>query len=523
MTGQKSIFCTDQTQRNVVAGLCYLAAYFFVYGFIIFRFGLNQDEILDYRGEALDSYQAAGRWGIALYRKLFANGCVPFTAGIVSGIYLAIAYVLQINLLQLKNIGAVIIFGVIGISSPQFTSMQVYSMQVDAVAFGLLLSTISVATLCCASPFTWKVWGIASFLLGISLGMYQTVLAYFAVLYLAVYLTRRESGTQCEAWKTIWQLLVVIISSLIVWQGIVFLTQLPKFIDGPTLHSMNQYQQSLVSSWESFRDFSLIEKLRYVGFIVKQLISCCLGLFYTSGWMVSIVLVPIVLLLIRYYRTRRGYRDFLLRAAIILIIWGLPHLYILCMVNFQGGRLAVAEPLACACLWGLAIRPINLGNKGLIIVCAASLLLLIKSSYNASSAAWQERVEYEQQCAELRSLFNDAKAAAYKHGLAFGTYEIVVVSRNELQQIDPSRPWTSRFHVIHWLARYLNLPNTRGPYQGELTTELIQNLSRVSPWPSPDCYCIRGSRVYIVTARPTHHKIPYSYPIVPYIDQRGTP
>ncbi len=521
MTKQKSPLGTICAKNDIIIGLCYLAAYFLVYGYIILRFGLNQDEILDFRGEASDSYLAAGRWGIVLYKDFFVSGCSPYIAGIVSGIYLAIAFVVQTRLLRLKSLGSLIFFGAVSISAPQYASMLVYSIQIDAVAFGLLLSTVSVAMLSSAPRFSWKEWGLASVLLALALGMYQTILAYFAVLYLAVYLEKKEEGKQPHARDLAWHLLSVAVTAVVIWKGIVLLTQMPGVIDGPTLRTMEDYQQSLVASWKSFPDFSPMEQLRFMGFVGKQFLSCCLGLFYPSGWMVSIVLVPIGMLLVRYFRTRRGISDFLLRSAIVLLIWGLPHLYIIYMVNFQGGRLAPAEPLACACLWGLALRPMNLGYRGIRVICLAALLLLIKSGYNTSAAAWQERIEYEQQSGELRALYNEARAAAKEHGLTFGSYELVVVSRAEIHPTQAKAHWTSRFMVIHWFARYLNLPNMRGLYQGELTSELAHELAQVAPWPATDCCYIRGNRVYIVTDRPTaqQQKLPYSYPIVPYTQQ----
>ena len=106
MTKQKSPLGTICAKNDIIIGLCYLAAYFLVYGYIILRFGLNQDEILDFRGEASDSYLAAGRWGIVLYKDFFVSGCSPYIAGIVSGIYLAIAFVVQTRLLRLKSLGS---------------------------------------------------------------------------------------------------------------------------------------------------------------------------------------------------------------------------------------------------------------------------------------------------------------------------------------------------------------------------------------------------------------------------------
>lgn len=190
----------------------------------------------------------------------------------------------------------------------------------------------------------------------------------------------------------------------------------------------------LVSSWHSFAGFGFSEKVRCLGFISKQFIMCCLALHCSAWWIVVLTVVPVSILLIRYFRTRRSCISFSIKAACLLLIWGLPHAYVLYMVNYQGGRIAPAEPLAYACLWGMALRPTRFGRRRFLVIYALSLFLLVKASYEATALAWKERIEYEQQCGELRSLYHAAQSEAAARGLDYGAYEVVVVSAPHMKQ-----------------------------------------------------------------------------------------
>lgn len=73
----------------------YMAIYLLIYGFLLLRLAPLWDEVYDYCGEGMDSYVIFRRWGQFLYRIVFAEGLQPYIAGIVAGIYICLAILLQ--------------------------------------------------------------------------------------------------------------------------------------------------------------------------------------------------------------------------------------------------------------------------------------------------------------------------------------------------------------------------------------------------------------------------------------------
>ena len=176
--------CADSANpllnRHEIA-LCfgYFALYMLVYVPVCVRQGLHWDEVFDVAGAANGTYVAAGRWGLALYRYLFGMGYIPWASGVVAGLYIAAALVLQTRLFSIRAGFGLVLYGALYIGCVQWVNQLQYSHQSDAVALSLLCATVAAYLL---NERAVRCRCFASVMLIYACSVYQTSMLYLLVI-----------------------------------------------------------------------------------------------------------------------------------------------------------------------------------------------------------------------------------------------------------------------------------------------------------------------------------------------------
>ncbi len=487
------------SRRNLIAAFLFFVAYLVVYGYAVLRFGFDSDEILDFQGEMTQMYVANGRWGNALYRWCMHGGAVPYAAGMAVGVYFALAYVLQTAIVRLHHTAGLIVFGAVSLGVTQFYYFQVYTHNADAIALGILSISASVYCLQGEVRERYRML-IGLLLLAFGIAMYQTLAALFVVLCFAACLGRAESGESGCFRRLCRDLLVVGGGGLVLYYACHYALVATGVAPSELVDFARRYHRRLALSWSFFPDFSLYEKVRYFGYIGKMIVMHCLGLKYQGEWLYGSSVIPVMILLYRYFRDRRSAGEFLWRGGLVLAVWVFPLIFALYFVDFLSPRMLLCQSAACACLWGLALRSVSLSFRTMVCVTGCCVLVVLKASYNVSSLAYAERRDHENRVSLFRNIYDSAVQAAGAAGMRQGEFQIVLVdSANDLGA-PGAVPATLLVTRAHWYARTLNLPDLRGTAEGELTPELKDELLRCQPWPAPDCYVARPAVLYVRVA-----------------------
>lgn len=486
-------------RENLLMGGVFWLVYVLVYGSISMRAGLLWDEMLDAEGGATGQYVAAGRWGLALYRHVFGVGVFPLVASLLAGAYIAAALVWQIRLLKLESRLHRLFYGGIYLACIQWAYQLEFSHQCDAVALGLLGATAAV----------WAMgrrrWLLAVVVLALALGMYQTVGLYALCLMLAVWLAG-DGALRAPMWGG----LACLAGAFVLSMGVARLAFLLPWVSAEEIATQRAYQADM-SRWSYFpSDASLGEQAEFVWYygsrFFKMTCRNMLGLAYAGQWVYATALVPLGCLLAGVWRGGLS-RKSVWHGVGFLLLWALPFCPILLLFTDQGPRVNMAEPLALAALWGLALpgmerRP---GGAHCRWACALVVLLavaVVKASYRVGDIAWNEARIFDQEVACVRALHTRGMAAAEAAGLDSPQILLVggIPSHREVtwprrECFEEHSAMTPPEH-LGFYTRYLQIDNVRRASEQE---SLLHGAaySTMPTWPAAGSVRVDGADVII--------------------------
>lgn len=506
--------------KNLLWGLAFFLLYLLIYGLLLPRFGLHWDEVLDFDGSATGTYVGAGRWGLALYRCLFGSGAIPWAAGIMAGLYLSAALVLQIRLLRLNTVGLKCCYGALMLGMPQFGSMLVYSFQADAVALGFLLSTLA-----CVQLFQKEGRPLCRFLgaillMTLAISVYQVLLFYGCALAVATWLSRQQDGEAQPFLRFVLRGAAVVLLSFILYYALRGMTLALPLASAEELEYVFRYQQGM-TQWPRFFELTLPEQILFLAHYVKYVIFSGLGLMYAGQWVYTTALLPLLLLLWRALRQSAPWSVRLFCLTSLAFLWFIPHVMILVLCTIQGERVYLAEPLCCAALWCLWLRKAQLPLPLKKLGCLLLGIILIRSLYTVSGNAWHEALNHERNVDEMRLLCADAQRFAAENGLSTPDLRILTVGERSSSDSSPSishGPFglllshthdtemaSSRFTpfrngVESWYDRLYHF-SPGGCHLASLSPKLRKeyeaDIKQLSLYPSPNCMTIKGNCVIV--------------------------
>ncbi len=370
------------------AGL-FFALFCVCYAYQFLGLGLDLDEVMDFYGASLDTYTAQDRWGHAAYRLLLGEGTAIWAAGIATAVYLAVAYALQLRLLQVEARVEKLIYLGFYLACPQFASMLGFLQHVDAIALSLLLSTTAIYLFYQQGRKLWLRALLGVLMLSIAAGCYQTSLFYALVLVFACELkTFYQQQQQARfPWARLSKLALIFCAAVALWYALRMITY-PLASEQAREYAANYHSSR--SQLGIFPSLSLQAKCLYLAHYAKLTVIEALGSLSPTRWLYMTSILPLGYLLFSSLCKLRGMAR--LGAPLMLaLIWVLPFMLIFVLGTEQPERTFLAEPLSLSVLWILAWRQAPQLKMRPLVQRAMLLFLafaLIKTLYHAAA---QER------------------------------------------------------------------------------------------------------------------------------------
>lgn len=508
--------------KNILWGGAFFLLYILIYGLFLPRLGLHQDEVLDFDGSATGTYIGAGRWGMALYRTLFGCGAVPWAAGIMAGLYLCTAIVLQTRLLRLEKPGLKFCYGALMLGMPQFESMLVYSFQADAVALGFVLCTLACLLLFRKGSLPLSHWLLAILLMSIAIGIYQALLFYGCALAIGSWLVRRNEKEMPSPHRLTYRFGLTFLLAFILYYAVRALTLALPLASAEQLEYCLQYQQGM-TQWGTFLGLTLTQKLLFLAHYLKYMVYSELGLMYAGQWIYTTALIPLVLLTLRHLKQKETGSTRLYSLIALALLWILPHIMIILLGTYQGERVNLSEPLCCSLLWIIWLKSTTLTLPQKRIGGILLIFILIQSCYTVSRNAWQEKMNHERNINDMRLLCADARRFAAEKGVAtpelrispvpvasppspshaqrkaYGPLGHLITCLSE-QELAPARPNPLCNGVADWYDRLYHFSangNHLVPLPSTEREQWKDEIRQLTTWPTPGCMMLKGNCVIV--------------------------
>lgn len=405
----------------VVFYLLYIAVYYC----ICLRSGLHWDEVLDLDGSANDTYCAAGRCSLWIYKAVFGKGALLSTAGFIAGVFISIAAVVQTSLLNLKAPWLKALYGILLMASYQWAAQLHYSHQSDAVALGLLMCTIAAGLACKARKPVLPV--LAALLLGIAIGFYQTLALLFAVVWIAACLADSSKPFLSSGFRRILVAGAVSIGGVAFW--CIAKAVLVNYVSPETQQYVQGYQTAL-SEWPIvLASHDLSVQLGLLWHYLRLSLSNASGLGKASYWIFATALIPLAGLLLRHMRSKRGW-DRIVSCLLTLALWWIPFsLPFFMMSPSMTIRTWVAVPFSFAALWLLWVKDLQVARGWRIASICIALALMASTAVHVYEIASREAVQHRGTLSTLSQLHLRAMELASQEGIqnpdivVFGSFD----------------------------------------------------------------------------------------------------
>ncbi len=472
---------------DFMLGFFFFAIYIFIYGMMVFRFGLHQDEVLDIDGGATSTYVAAGRWGMALYRFLMGKGMAPWADGVTAGVFLCVALVLQTRLFELKG-GVQFFYGIFALGTIQFSYVLVYSFQSAPVALGLLCATAS-ARLLKSGDTGWRGYAAVVGILVYAVACYQVCAIYFLVLLAGLYFRGQF------AVRRVMQAVICLAGACCIWYVVRAVSMI--WVSDEVKQYVLDYQKGM-TQWHTLPGKGVEVWVLFVLHYLKIMHLHALGCQYAGQWVYASAMFPLIFLVVKEFRTGRRRIELLLRVGLLYFIWVAPFTMTLLMGTVQGARTNLAEPLSCAFLWGTFLAETRVSPLRMVLIVILSCVVLLRGSVAVSRFAFFEKLDFERWMTSLRTIELQAAELANNAGLT--DYRVYCCNLNKRPSkkigwflpiergIDPVKAGTLMWYAEPWKLEHLNLPE-RGLFP--------KKIRQAPSWPNPDSFVIFGGNIYV--------------------------
>lgn len=483
-------------RREIALCFGYFALYILVYVPVCMRQGLHWDEVFDVAGAANGTYVAAGRWGLALYRYLFGMGYIPWASGVVAGLYIAAALVLQTRLFSIRTGFGLFLYGALYIGCVQWVNQLQYSHQSDAVALSLLCATVA-AYLFNERPVRSRFF--AAVLLIYACSVYQTSMLYLLVILFVKMLVDDEKISFFErnfCSKLIW----------IFFAGCAYLVSREISLMLPVLTTADLnytlHVQRSMSKWSEIAAASSLAEMfsllaLYTECYLKVILKNALGLTYEGQWVYATSIIPLCGLLWHLGRHERNW----MKVILLLCIWLMPFAMVLVVMTDQGPRVSLAEPLSCASMWMLWIKQGFFSERMKPVLLIFALLVVLKGGYRVAVIAEDEKNLYASRMQNVSQLNARLLAAADARGGRLSKFIY-------FGEVPNTAPDVYRQRLSHRYDASILLLLPDGRFPGEMTVPLrkancvetreFEPLVESMPhWPAPGCVVASGDTVLV--------------------------
>lgn len=408
--------------RWFILFVLYFALYVFIYGFLSLRLSPVWDEVYDTYGQGMDSYIIVDRWGLALYRCIFELGTQPYVAGMVSGLAISASVLVLVRACGWKGYTVPVVFGASYMLCISWAYMVIYSFQADAIAVGMLCSTVSA---CCLYE-RGRIHMLYAFLLLVfPVSVYQMLLLHFAAVVVVLELFVAGSGWR-GVWKRCVRVVTVLLSSVVAAYAISFIIRACWCFEPGSIGRFSGYQAGL-GRWSAvLAAESLREKV--MGWVYWELVNVralginIAGLAYPGQWVHAVAGVMLAWLL-----AVRGKVLGVKRALLLVAVYIMPYMcYPVLLFSFHGdvgaldARMFQAESVSTAAVcvafvkWGWGC-PWGRGWK--IAGACAVVFALLKGAYVVSGMAREENRIHQATMSQYHEMGIRARIAAEQAGV----------------------------------------------------------------------------------------------------------
>lgn len=477
--------------RDIVWGLFYFALYLLVNAYLITRADLSIDEVIDFHGSNSDIYIAAGRWGLYGYRYLMGQGIFPITAGIIAGLFISTAILIQTKIFNFNHYFTKASYGLLYIACNQWSSQLVYSFQSDAVACALLLCTIGVYKLQRHQCYT-----IPVICLTLALSAYQSCATYFLIIYCASIIANKDISI-----KSIFLSACVFIIACALYFLISHILKNSDLLRPATRVYVSGYQ-SAICGWGTFPALSIIAKIQFFLHYCKVTLTEAVGFGALASPLQISTLIPLGYLVTTNFLKNNGYQRFI-HPLIITIIWVLPFTMHLLIAGATETRTLLGEPVALAFLWSMSCNSMHIPRLGRMIFTGILTFFLLKAAYTNTATSRNNAYIYSRAVHELQSIHLSGKLLARERQLLPKTPIILLVHPSAQENL--TRPLSSHRDFIiertlsgsiRWHINHLRLTGmTKG--NAEHLEKHKEALQTMTCWPEPGSMIVNKGDIIV--------------------------
>lgn len=493
MNTREPLIAENRLFRDIPYALFCFALYLFIYGLLIFRFGMHQDEILDSEGQALGTYVGGGRWMVGIWRLLLPGGYLPFSSGLIAGVLISLTIVWQTKILGFVEKLPRLVYACFYLGCIQFAWMLYYSFLSDALAVGFLLSTGSVFFV------QQRRWVLSTVCLTLALAVYQTNMLYVGVLFAAMLWRQPTKGGICVRFA------VCAAGALVLWKAGVHVSYHLPWVSEGQIEYQQVYQEGM-TQWHELKGRGVAFLIIFFGHYTLEAGKNLLGLTYDGQWVYATTLLPLLFLLWQTVKEEQGVVVKCRQLLLLFIVWTLPFVFPIIMGTVQGARTNLAEPLSCALLWTMALSRVDF-NTGRRKACCYILLgmVVLKSSVQVSVMARDEMDAFRRAIAELRAMETCGLMLANCAGADIERVLLIGrVDKNNKPLRLQAQSLIFGDGSTTWYLNYLKSPFLAVAKDDDIAPHR-EVLEEMPAWPAPGSVRLHAGEVIIrITPNPAH-------------------
>lgn len=399
-----------RNRNAIVTFICGCLMFAVIYASRIDRTAFIYDEIWVSNHDTI--FLATGRWVGYLFRAFLGHGPSYPISGIVSGLLLNCAILLQLKLYDIKKLWQMLAFTTLYVSCLNWSSNIGNSTMCDFFAASVTLATAAV--------YTMRIGGVKNIIssvifLTLAFGCFQTSSVCFLALVLLLALRAVIGDHREVAVDLVRKAAIVGMVALSVY----FVCNKCAFKCAPEDMQFiaRHYQKSLVG-WLQLPEMEILAACKHFAVMACQKpLACMFGLSdYVGQWLYATVWFPASLLVLRFARSHGRLRAIPASIFCIGLIY-IPFLFALILLNDRGlsRYMCMAQPIVLCGLWYLGV----LSDRALCrryqkVLLIFLLGVFVKNAYDANITARNESYFYELGKQEMRDMYLLARVESPK-------------------------------------------------------------------------------------------------------------
>jgi hypothetical protein len=372
--------------------VCTLLGAIFVYGYPLTNFALHIDEEMAAIYKTINQNIGVGRWGLVLVRTiLIPDPVVPFFLPALSILLLTAAAVAASHALRLAESNRQV-FALLFVSFPQFAYQMEFLNQTECIGLGILCSILAYAILSRAftghARLSATAIAAAIALLVVATSLYQSIIFVFstacclACLHRAMFHRAPPASIALE----IAAACAVAVISYAIYAVINDIVQLWARIPPQDYANYRNYLDSLVG-WKNHAWSDVLRDVRMALWDDMSGRAFYGNAIYVTVWLAAACIIGSVVV-----------ADFTigqksLIAALVIAVIVAPFAVVIALGQQQAPRTLVAEPLAFAGLWAIALA--RMSRRWLLLTGIAAAFSLLFGSLHVSRMFFADTMAWE--------------------------------------------------------------------------------------------------------------------------------